>query len=329
MRKTYKPASRQDKLTKTYRKKTLDPKTRLNIIKDDDDLDNIEHYWKTAESVLKDDDTIDIGETSVYRSDACDSSKMVDEQHASTHSDTLFDIKSIKESLSTRPRITQDSSAPLKDFSVSEEKHVSSSFGEDSGFDDYGLENASEMHNDSEFSGMDTHVSIEAEIKHRKEFREEQKRQSEEKRPRPSPRSQDAKKSAIRKRLQSMGTPKTPEPAVPEYKGETISDSRGNDVAMTEISSLYGGRSAFDPLVATKQLETAVLFLNNLAFIKPERAACSFSVFMIKGAVCVEMNSDKITLKRGSVCVVEKGSTYSINNVSGTRCTILLTYSVG
>ncbi|WEL38167.1 hypothetical protein PFJ87_03g00230 [Encephalitozoon hellem] len=333
MRKTYESASRLNKKMKSYKKRVLDPGTKLDVMKDDDNLENIDDYWKTAESVLKDDTTIEIEESSIYKSDTIEERNENDDPN--TQSDTLFDIKAIRESLSARPK---DGSIPscresLETNSILENEEPPNSFGKvevwNEDHDEIGEEENDFCHrpdtagfemeekdsmgtNDSNDSSED--VSKNKGISPAKEMRDR-----------------------YRKRLQSLG--KEPERSVVrksmiqsreiyEYKGETIYNSDGKEVAVTNISGLYRGRSAFEPLVTSSMLETAVLFLNNLAFIKPEQAVCNFSIFMIKGTACIEMGQDKIILKRGSICVIEKGATYSISNSFGTRCTILLTYSI-
>ncbi|CAD26165.2 hypothetical protein [Encephalitozoon cuniculi GB-M1] len=332
MRKTYELTSRLNKKMKAYKKRVLDPGTKLDVIKDNDDLENIDDYWKTAESVLKDDTTVEIEETSIYKSET--EEEKSEDKGADAQSDTLFDIKTIRESLSTKSKDIAFHGESSGTNIILENKGPSSSFEKiGSGFEDCceslevggsfadklddelrpGVPGKQDMGTESD-SNPRKEVPGDHGISPAKEIR-----------------------NRYRKRLQSLG--KESEGAsvrksmiqskeIYEYKGETIYNSKGKEVAVTSISGLYKGRSAFELLVTSDSLETAVLFLNNLAFIKPERAVCNFSVFMIKGTVCIEMGQDKIILKRGSICVIEKGTVYSISNSFGTRCTILLTYSI-
>lgn len=307
MKKTYKPVGLQNKQAKTYRKKTLDPRAKLNIMRDADDLENIDDYWRTAESVLKD-DTIEIGETSIHRSDCREYPG--DGGDSSSQSDTLFDIRSIRESLSAGQKAGLDSSRiSLK---VSEGEEFQGLFGDEC--DAFKVTDGEALCEDQMPSDEDIDENY---------LEKDRKAEQPE---------------AIRERLVSVGNRARQSVSMrcgnPELKvahkceGETLYSPEGRGVAMTNISALYKGRSAFEPLVASGKLETAVLFLNSLAFVKSEKAVCNFSVFMIKGAACIEMDQDKIILKRGGICIVEKDTVYSISNSSGTGCTILLTYSL-
>ncbi|ADM11154.1 uncharacterized protein Eint_030080 [Encephalitozoon intestinalis ATCC 50506] len=331
MRKTYESTSRLSKKMKSYKKRILDPGTKLDVVKDDDNLENIDDYWRTAESVLKDDTTIEVDETSVYKSDTGGEDE---NEEPNAQSDTLFDIKTIRESLSAKNRdvFLSSSRESLETNSILENKRLSSSFER---IEDKPEGQPKSPEDGKEFSGeFYTEISS----------RGEELNEYDDDRCSPNEMGKDqgispAKemKDRYRKRLQSLGKGVEKSTArksiiepkeIYEYKGETIYNSEGKKVAVTNISALYRGRSAFEPLVASTMLETAILFLNNLAFIKPEKAVCNFSIFMIKGTVCIEMGHDKVILKRGSICIIEKGDVYSISNSFGTRCTILLTYSI-
>ncbi|AFN82628.1 hypothetical protein EROM_030090 [Encephalitozoon romaleae SJ-2008] len=333
MRKTYESASRLNKKMKSYRRRVLDPGTKLDVIKDDDNLENIDDYWKTAESVLRDDTTIEIEESSIYKSDTVEERNENDEPN--TQSDTLFDIKVIRESLSAKSKEVQIPSCreSLETNSILENEGPPSSFES--------IEGENENCNENVMGGNGFSDGIGT-----SDFRIEEKYNTVSNDSRVLSRGvlegkgiSPAKemRDRYRKRLQSLGKESERPVArksmiqskeIYEYKGETIYNSDGKEVAVTNISGLYRGRSAFEPLVTSSMLETAILFLNNLAFIKPEKAVCNFSIFMIKGTACIEMGQDKIILKRGSICVIEKETVYSISNSFGTGCTILLTYSI-
>lgn len=311
MAKTYRPGSKPCREAKAYRRKTLDHGAGLNIPRDDDDLENIDEYWKTAESVLKDDSTAEIEETSIYKSDT---EPRKGGEEADEQSDTLFDIRAIRESLSAKAvagGALQCAGSP-RTSSILENKAPPSSFREARSetccsAESKGAEQTARLGFDS-----DAGMQADREVSPAKEMGDR-----------------------YRNRVRSLGAgharpvqrAMAESREIYEYKGETLRNSEGKEVAVTNVSGLYKGRSAFEPLMACGGLETAVLFLNSLAFIKPERAICSFSMFMVKGTVCMEMGQDKIILKRGSVCIVEQGTVYSISNSFGTRCTILLTYS--
>ncbi len=82
MKKTYKPITRTEKASKIFKKKTLNVTDKFNIKHDEDDIENVDEYWETANSV--------IGNHTI---DSIDGTELQEE------SDTLFDMKNIKRSI--------------------------------------------------------------------------------------------------------------------------------------------------------------------------------------------------------------------------------------
>lgn len=327
MRKTYKLPSGQGKQTMVYKKKTLGPKTRLNVTKDEDELENIDDYWKTAESVLKDDNTIEIGETSIHRGDVSISeSSLGNEANVTMQSDTLFDIKSIRENLSARSKI-QDSLGIKNNL---DETGVSLNGNESEHYALNRLED--EIDHEAEFESDNS-----ARVQREPQIDDMENELNEELIENGLRWGRNARKLInIRKKI-CLGNEKPPgfikgvnigSRSMYEYRGKISCNAEGKKIAVTDISGLYNGKSGFKSLLESKTLETAIIFLNSSAFIKPEKAVFSFSVFVIKGAVCIEMNQDRITLKKGSLCIIERDTMYSVSNSSGKRCTMLLTYSI-
>jgi mannose-6-phosphate isomerase-like protein (cupin superfamily) len=335
MRRIYKPISRQKDKAKMYGKKALDPKTELAVMKDNDQLENVDEYWETLGSVLNDDNTIEMGETSIYRDE-----NMIGDN---TGSDTLFDICSIRESVrpamrpepQEMPRAKQAekdivglrrkslaATSPMSNVSIKE--LLPSSEMEASATAGFDYEIPDEAPGVQELGNTPIHDSPSASKKSRSA----------------KPKKKDSLVPNIfstRKRLQSIGglgmrqsmqINENSRKSSQRHGVMTLRTGKGKDVAVTGIAELYKGRSVLEPLVTGGGIETGILFLNNGAYIEPGKASYNFSLFMISGTATVSIDEEEITIKRGSVCVVEKGAVYSVRNVSGAKCSILLTYCI-
>ncbi|TBU16589.1 hypothetical protein CWI40_030430 [Ordospora colligata] len=331
MRKIYKPPSKR---CKNYRKKTLDPKSRLDIRKDEDDLENIDDYWKTAESVLRDDSATEIEETAVYRSeDEC------------THSDTLFDIKGIRERLSIKQSCADLSAVDAGTLELSsivtnsvlekmdpsvlfENITVDHNVTADDGFESISnikVENRKCLHNESTKHSMrvkygftadacvTTVSGLEMSLINAKEDKSQE-----------NTHNKNTTESQQYKMVKSIINPE----AINECKENIEFTSEYPSYVVANALKAYRGKSSFEPLATSLGIATGILFLKSFASVSPEHASCGFSMFVIKGAVQVCIANQKLILKKGGVCVIEKDTKYSISNPFATRCAILLTHTL-
>ncbi|KAH9411839.1 hypothetical protein HK407_03g05910 [Ordospora pajunii] len=331
MRRTYKPPSRRSKI---YRRKTLDPKSRLDIRRDEDDLENIDDYWKTAESVLRDDSVAEIEETAVYRSeDEC------------KHSDTLFDIKGIRERLSIKQSCADLSTVDADTFELSS---IATNSVLEKMDPSVLFENITADHNVIADDGFESLCTIKAEnskylhggsiCKHSISDEDDSAIDARIKaRAGPGMNLIDAKVEEIAGDMQNKNAMESQRCKVARsiISPEAIRECTENiefaseypDYAIANALGIYQGKSSFEPLITSLSITTGILFLKSLASVNPEHAACGFSMFVIKGAVQVCVDNQKLVLKKGGVCVIEKDTRYCISNPFATRCTILLTHA--
>lgn len=85
-------------------------------------------------------------------------------------------------------------------------------------------------------------------------------------------------------------------------------------------------KNKVEPLVCTDSLNTAMINLDYMAYIKNERAANSFSLFVMKGKISIKAANTVKQMKNGEATVIEKGQIYSLDCISEKGASLFVSY---
>lgn len=100
-----------------------------------------------------------------------------------------------------------------------------------------------------------------------------------------------------------------------------------NSFAMSNISSMQS-KNGFVPLVLENNLETAVLNLQENAYIEDERTAKSFSFYVLRGKFIIRRNGNEVLLKRDGVLVVNEGESFFCKGLAKNGNAGIVTYKI-
>lgn len=323
MRKSYKPQSKQNKLTNTYRKKTIDPGVDLDVKKDNDNLDNIDDYWDMAEYVMEDANS-DISQKNVPREaqklikknkklmlenvessvieDAMDI--LTDGTKDTSANSTLFDIDGIRDNVSSNKLKNSSSQNNTSVFGVN--------------FDAIETETANSSKLSLKEIKKDSPKIMKSKNLKKEEKKSEKKNDDFKKIKKTSEKKNEKKLSLKSKILENKNNE--------IFKGEVFKNSDGEILGLSKISSLYQGKSKLEPLITKKSLESGILFLESGSSIIREKADVSFTILVLKGTIKIKTNEKDFILKRESCFYIEEGMIYDIENDGDTEIKLFITF---
>ncbi|ELQ76876.1 hypothetical protein THOM_0135 [Trachipleistophora hominis] len=136
------------------------------------------------------------------------------------------------------------------------------------------------------------------------------------------------RKSGKRKILQNK-TNKKKDTAERDSKRKRRSSSNENmDSNIVSNISARQAKNGFVPLVIENNLETAVLNLQENAYIEDEAATKSFSFYVTKGKFTIKRGDKEFLLKRDGMLVINEGESFVCKGVSRGGNTGIVTYKI-
>lgn len=362
MRKTYKPIARAEQVAQIFKKKTLAVTDNLNIKQDADNLENVDEYWSAAASVIGN-RTID----------------SIDDTIISGESDTLFNIKNIKQSIKNsikneekqnKKRLTLKADDEVEDETETSKesgtkykliKNEIKSINEEIKKLDESLpmdiEREIEMESiikvggdipEPPFDVSDDLMSIgESETKENKAINEREQmeegmryfRKGQHKAPQKTvPKRHAAGKQASGEKYHTAGKQTSGEK---HTAGKQHTSGKRNASAKRNNTTSHAGngleilnsnelakQNKVNALVCTDMMNTAVMSLDFMAYVRDEVADKTFSIYLVKGAVEIEVDRRKSNMRKGEVTVIAEGSNYSMSSMSKTGSMLFLTYAL-
>lgn len=335
--------ARTEKASQMYRKKTLNVNDDLNIKYDDDDIENVDAYWSTAVSVIGN-QTLDF----------------MDDTVISEQSDTLFDLKNIRQSVRSGDReinaasylykktidntMKQDALTKGEPGKIISKKRLTLKAEGNDSDEVIDISNLEEKEN----VNTNTHQPSKEEVKEDEWFPEsdkvepdsgpaecENEQTSESHSQPPFDELENFENDAPKTNDSSTGTDSNP-----RHMNNTAEDTRvfmdfrpkrtqknSHSIVVQDVKSV-ATLNKIRPVVCTEKINTAIMELDYLAYIDNENSDKAFSVFIIKGKIEIEIENKKNIMKKGEATVIEEGDVYSMNCLSRNGATLFLSYAL-
>jgi len=110
-------------------------------------------------------------------------------------------------------------------------------------------------------------------------------------------------------------------------KGHNKESAQNDEIIVEEIQGMEKMNKIY-PLVCSESINTAVMNLDFMAYIKDERSDKPFSIYVVKGKVKLRMGKYKEVIGKGNVTVIEKDVNYSMDCVSPNGAVLFLSYAI-
>lgn len=134
------------------------------------------------------------------------------------------------------------------------------------------------------------------------------------------------RKSVKRKVLQNRTNAKKMEGESKRKRRSSSNESMDSNV-LSNISSRQS-KNGFVPLVIESNLETAILNLQENAYIEDDSATKSFSFYVTKGKFTIKRGEKEFTLKRDGMLVINEGESFVCRGMSRGGNTGIVTYKI-
>ncbi|EOB11498.1 hypothetical protein NBO_1118g0001 [Nosema bombycis CQ1] len=346
MKKTYKPLANQNKTATSFRRKTIDPKIDLGIKKDEDGLENIDDYWRVAESILEADSVSEVDQNPPevqnekrFVINSLDSNVVNDEMSSSVGF-SMISIEEKEEEKGNEPtfeeiKLTEANKSEDTTLYNIEEIKERLSHKTPSKIDEVDNEDIVEVEDTKSIvintSGFDkSKPTPKAKPKPKEEKGKQEKSKEKPKQEKPKPKEKPKEKLKEEepknkvKRIKSLGL-------TAPHKPSSISEPfiiKDKEVGLSNVSASYTGKSELISLVKTGTSETAVLHLNPGAKIVKDLAYADFTLYVKKGNLDVTVQENNFVVKRDAILCIEKDVEYSLVNSGPRQVEAIITYFI-
>ncbi|EOB14759.1 hypothetical protein NBO_16g0045 [Nosema bombycis CQ1] len=349
MKKTYKPLANQNKTATSFRRKTIDPKIDLGIKKDEDGLENIDDYWRVAESILEadsvseaDQNPPEVQNEKRFVINSLDSNVVNDEMSSSVGF-SMISIEEKEEEKGNEPtfeeiKLTEaNKSEDTTLYNIEEIKerlsHKTPSKIDENDNEDIGEveDTKSIVINTSGFDKSKPTPKAQSKPKEEKVKQEKSKQEKpKQEKPKEKPKQKKSKEKLKEdpknkvKKIKSLGL-------TAPHKPSSISEPfiiKDKEVGLSNVSASYTGKSELISLVKTGTSETAVLHLNPGAKIVKDLAYADFTLYVKKGNLDVTVQENNFVVKRDAILCIEKDVEYSLVNSGLRQVEAIITYFI-
>lgn len=102
----------------------------------------------------------------------------------------------------------------------------------------------------------------------------------------------------------------------------------GDLAYINNINEINSSKNQVAYLLQNKDIETSIIFLKQGSYVKKSTADKSFSLFVIKGCIRIEVDEKEVILKKYGLVVINKNEEYFVSNIGKSEATLYLTYSI-
>ncbi|KAI5169734.1 hypothetical protein PAEPH01_0953 [Pancytospora epiphaga] len=330
---------RAERASHVYKKKTLNVNDELNIKHDEDDLENVDEYWTTAVSMIGN-QTID----------------SMDDTVISTQSDTLFNLKNIRQSLKSNlskgePTGKAREAKPVSGYGnkVLSKKRLTLKPEEDGSeeYVDISMEPEQKENKISKAEGkLERGVTCEVIEKKDSEAKEYSTLQRDDDIEQSMNYAFDEPDSFLA--ADEAVTPKVEEKITDVSNAKHTNNKKEEKEKMARSKLVFSKNKAkksqesivvqniksvstlnkIRPLVCTNEINTAIMELDFLAYTNEESSEKAFSIFVLRGNVEIQTKSTTASLKKGEATVVGEGDVYSLSCKSKNGASLFLSYAL-
>lgn len=174
--------------------------------------------------------------------------------------------------------------------------------------------------------GIDTSIVVDGEERSHKTSEEKSKTRMKGEKIKDGVSAMPMRKSVKRKVLQNRTNIKKLEGESKRERRSSSNESMDSNV-LSNISSRQS-KNGFVPLVIESNLETAILNLQENAYIEDDSATKSFSFYVTKGKFTIKRGEKEFTLKRDGMLVINEGESFVCKGMSRGGNTGIVTYKI-
>jgi hypothetical protein len=100
------------------------------------------------------------------------------------------------------------------------------------------------------------------------------------------------------------------------------------DIVVPGIEYLHKEQDGLNFLLRSGDMETGILYLSRDSFIKEEKASQSFSIYVIKGSISVEVGKHTAHVKKGGMALIRRGWIYSLRANGKRGNSLFVSYAI-